>query len=61
MPGPGAYEFNNAEIGSGLKVSILGKRQENKINDNPGPGNYNPSIDYTKSMPVMPIIGTGLR
>lgn len=40
-PGPGTYYPYTWEIG-GLKTSFSGKRPEPKINENPGPGQYDP-------------------
>jgi hypothetical protein len=41
MPGPGIYEYNHKTIGKDVpSFSIKGKRGEDKINNNPGPGAY---------------------
>lgn len=61
IPGPGAYYPGNTKLSEGTKASISGRRQEKKINENPGPGSYNPSIDYTKGVKATTTIGTASR
>lgn len=40
MPGPGEYMNSTDTFGKGKAFTFGGKRNNNKVNDNPGPGSY---------------------
>lgn len=55
---PRVYPTNKKSFFQG---TMQGRGPEAKINDNPGPGQYNPSLDFVKSKSSSIIIGSGNR
>ena len=50
-PPPGYYTVRNGTIPQGLKYSIFGRPKEKKLEDLPGPGEYNIKYDGKQSEP----------